>query len=82
VAKEGGRSLGLVERRDRTLQVLVLAELEHRRESTADEDRVELVQIEVAELGRVFEQGDQLGCVQKAHRDQVIGRPLRLVARI
>src|SRR5262249_21134687 len=39
VAEDCGRLLGLIEGSDRSLQVLVLTELEHRRVSTADHDR-------------------------------------------
>jgi hypothetical protein len=82
VAEECGRLLGLVEGGDRPLQVLVLPKLEHRRVSATDDERVELVQLEVGKPGRVLEQHDQLGRVQEAHRDQIVCRPLGRVARV
>jgi hypothetical protein len=77
-----GRFLGLVEGRDRALEVGVLAELEHRRLAAAHDERVEAVEVEVCELRRVLEQRCQFGRAQEAHRDQVVGRPLRGVARV
>jgi hypothetical protein len=76
------RFLGLVEHGDRPLEVLVVAELEHRGQSAADDDRVERVEVEVGEPRGVFEQCSELGRAQEAHRDQVVGRPLGRVARI
>src|SRR5262245_34976953 len=82
VTEDGGRLLGLVEGGDSPLQALVLAELKHRCLTAADDERVEGVEVEVGEPGRVLEELGQLGSVEEAHRDEVVGRPFRLVARV
>src|SRR5213596_482064 len=56
--------------------------LEHRRLPAGDDDRVEALEVEVAQRGRVLEQARDLGRVERAHRDQVVGAPARLVAGI
>jgi hypothetical protein len=82
VAERGGRLLGLVEGGDRALQVLVIAELEHRPLAAAHHQGVVVVEVEVRQLWGLLEQGRDLGRVEGPHRDQVVRRPSALVTRI
>jgi hypothetical protein len=82
MAQRGGRLAGLVEAGDRRLELRVVAELEHRPLAAAHDQRVERVEVHVAQRRRALQLRDELRRAQRAQGDQVVGAPARRVARV
>ncbi len=60
----------------------MVAILKHRCEAAAHDQGVVVFQVQIAQCRRMLELGHDLGCIHRAHGDQVVSAPLRWVARI